>query len=135
MSGAAIAAAKMREMLNLEEEELVKYNNEELNNEWEFKIVRSVMGSFKHPHVLEQVIKEESIYGWELIEKFDNARLRFKRKKNNDFGKITSTVNDQYRSYYGMSPGKFTAIVLLITFGLTGLFILIILLITFSFIK
>ena len=46
---------------------------------WEFKILRSAQDSFREPQALKQVLEEEAIAGWILLEKLDDRRLRFKR--------------------------------------------------------
>ncbi len=46
---------------------------------WEFKILRSAQDSFREPSALKQVLEEEAIAGWILLEKLDDRRLRFKR--------------------------------------------------------
>ena len=46
---------------------------------WEFKILRSAQDSFRDPSALKQVLEEESMAGWILLEKLDDRRLRFKR--------------------------------------------------------
>ena len=46
---------------------------------WEFKILRSAQDSFRDPLALKQVLEEEAIAGWILLEKLDDRRLRFKR--------------------------------------------------------
>jgi hypothetical protein len=46
---------------------------------WEFKILRSAQDSFRDPSALKQVLEEEAIAGWILLEKLDDRRLRFKR--------------------------------------------------------
>ncbi len=46
---------------------------------WEFKILRSAQDSFREAQALKQVLEEEAIAGWILLEKLDDRRLRFKR--------------------------------------------------------
>ena len=77
-AGAAAAAKKRRE----EEEELTPYSPEELNGDWEFKIVRSSMSAFGNPRRLQRLIAEEGRAGWIFLEKFDNGRVRFKRPRS-----------------------------------------------------
>jgi hypothetical protein len=124
---AAAAAAKRKEfLLNMEEEEMTKYSPEELKDHWEFKIVRSNTGYFKDFNRLQEVINEEKRFGWIFIEKFDNFRLRFKRRVTEETDKNLSPGDDPYRSVYGMSAGKFSALVLTLTLAGTALIILII---------
>lgn len=72
---AAAAAKKKRQ----EEEKRAGYNSDDLNG-WEFKIVRANTRKFKNTEYIEQVKQEEARAGWHLVEKFDDYRLRFKRR-------------------------------------------------------
>ena len=58
------------------------YSPEELNDDWEFKIVRSGTNAFRNPDTFAQLVDEEAEAGWTLLEKLDNGRVRFKRPKN-----------------------------------------------------
>jgi hypothetical protein len=76
---AAAAAAKKRKLEEeAEEEQMTKYPNDDAEK-WEYKIVRSESGAFRKPEVLEMLIEEEALAGWEMLEKFDNRRIRFRR--------------------------------------------------------
>ena len=88
-SAAAAAAARMRE----EEEELTVYNKDDMDG-WEFKIIRSYQTYFKKPENLKKVCQEEAKAGWEMVEKFDDYRVRFKRPQS-------ARVKD------GMLPGNY----------------------------
>jgi len=74
---AAIAAAKKKREES--EEEAIMYKPEDMDG-WEFKIVRSTWGKFSNREYLERIRKEEAQAGWELVEKFDQHRVRFKRR-------------------------------------------------------
>ena len=108
--GAMIAAQQARERRLREEEEeetMTKYSPEELENQWEFKIVRSETGAFRRPEVFQSLLQEESIAGWELVEKLDNRRVRFKRRR--DARRRDTTLPpglDPYRTYYGRSTAR-----------------------------
>ena len=108
--GAMIAAQQARERRLREEEEeetMTKYTPEELENQWEFKIVRSETGAFRRPEVFQSLLQEESIAGWELVEKLDNRRVRFKRRR--DARRRDTTLPpglDPYRTYYGRSTAR-----------------------------
>ena len=101
----AIAAAhteRQRKRMEEEEEKMTLYNNDDLNNNWEFKIVRSDSNAFRRPEMLQELIDGESISGWEMLEKLDDNRVRFKRPKsarNNDFN-LPAGI-DPYRSRFG----------------------------------
>jgi hypothetical protein len=76
---AAAAAAAQILAMHEEEERLTTYSPEDLSQGWEFKIVRANTRAFSKPEVMQQVCEEEAQSGWVLVEKFDDARLRFKR--------------------------------------------------------
>jgi len=105
---AAAAAAKRRQMMFAEEEEdMARYTQNDLGNDWEFKIVRSDSGAFRKPEVLRKLIEEEARAGWVMLEKFDDSRIRFKRPR------IARTRDallppgiDPYRTQYGISSTR-----------------------------
>ena len=81
---------------------MTKYSVEELEGDWEFKIVRSTSGAFRRPEIFQSLLEEESLAGWELVEKLDDRRVRFKRRK--DARRRDATLPpgiDPYRSQYG----------------------------------
>jgi len=114
-AAAAAAAARLR-ALHEEEERLTAYLPDDLAKGWEFKIVRANTAAFRKSEVMQQVCDEEARSGWELVEKFDDSRLRFKRPiaaRN-----IPSPAGiDPYRTTYGISQGKLTTIILIAVFG------------------
>ena len=120
-AGAAAAAAAARLRAQHEEEErLSAYSPDDLAKGWEFKIVRANTAAFRKPEVMQQVCNEEARSGWELVEKFDDSRLRFKRPVSAR-NSPSPTCLDPYRTTYGISQGKLTAIVLIAVFGSIGL--------------
>lgn len=112
-AGAAAAAAAEAERRRQEEEEMTKYTDADLQGDWEFKIVRSNLASFKNPEVLQQVCAEEARAGWTLVEKFDNQRLRFKRPISARAGDVGLGI-DPYRTQYGTSSGAIVAVIVAI---------------------
>ncbi len=56
--------------------------------------------TFRKPEVLRQALEEEGRAGWTLVEKFDDARLRFKRPASTKQNDSNLTI-DPYRSVYG----------------------------------
>ena len=116
-AGAAAAAAAARLRAQHEEEErLSAYSPDDLAKGWEFKIVRANTAAFRKPEVMQQVCDEEARSGWELVEKFDDTRLRFKRPTA--ARNIPSPAGiDPYRTTYGISQGKLTTIILIAVFG------------------
>ncbi|MCX6783801.1 MAG: hypothetical protein NT141_01900 [candidate division WWE3 bacterium] len=120
-AAAAAAAARMRQ----EEEEMTTYTPEDLNNGWEFKILRANrIGGFKDPLVLKKALDEEAQTGWQLVEKFDDYRLRLKRKIS-ERSKDSQATSDPYRTIYGMSTAAMFWLVMGGTLGFTALIILI----------
>lgn len=101
-AAAAAAAAAKRRRERQEEEEMTSYNPEELAFGAEFKILRSATSGFKRPEFLRQVLDEEKVAGWTLVEKFDNSRIRLKRSASARTD-CSVTTFDPYRSYVGMS--------------------------------
>jgi len=75
-STAAIAAAARKRR---EEEEMAGYKSDDLNG-WEFKIVRSSTGKFRNYEAVNRLCQDEAKAGWEMLEKFDDQRIRFKRR-------------------------------------------------------
>lgn len=109
---AAAAQKKRREMLQIEEERMTTYTQDDLKNDWEFKIVRSESGAFRKPEVLEQMVDQEAQAGWVMLEKFDNNRVRFKRPRTararNGF--LPEGV-DPYRTRYGAPSAQYAVLV------------------------
>ena len=121
VAGASAAAAARRRQLQ-EEEEMTMYSPNELNN-CEFKIVRANAGIFGKPAEFKKLIEEEARAGWELVEKFDNQRVRFKRPisaRSRD-SQLPADI-DPYRTQYGLSPVLFA---LLIVGAILGIWLLI----------
>jgi hypothetical protein len=72
--GAAAIERRMRE-----QEEAMHYSADDLEKDWEFKIVRGHIGAFRSPAALQKLVDQESLAGWTMLEKFDDSRVRFKR--------------------------------------------------------
>jgi hypothetical protein len=103
-SGVIIAVAAHQKMLLAEEEQMTKYTQEELGDDWEFKIVRSNSSTFKTPQALNKLIEEESRAGWIMLEKFDDNRVRFKRLRSARARDANLPEGiDPYRTTYGPS--------------------------------
>ena len=101
---------------------MTNYSREDLANDWEFKIVRSLTAAFRNPAALEKLRQEEAQAGWVMVEKFDNARIRFKRPvgaREND-SRLPQGV-DPYGTYYGIGSTTFILLVLVTAFGVVGL--------------
>ena len=117
-AAAAAAAAEAARRMREEEEEMTPYTGQELTENWEFKIIRSNTGSFRKPEIFRQMLAEESESGWQLVEKFDDGRVRLKRPRG-----APSSVGDgdsgrdPYRTTYGMSQGALVTWILVGTFA------------------
>lgn len=120
-AGAAVAAQQQRLREQEEEERMTSYTEEELSEDWEFKIIRSSLNSFNKPERLKQMLKEESLAGWEMVEKFDDSRVRLKRlaSARRQDHQLPPDVNP-YRTTYG--PGDTR--ILLIILAVIGLAVL-----------
>lgn len=116
------AAQEKRRQDEQEEEEMTKYTNEDLENNWEFKIVRSETGAFRKQQTFQSLLQEEQIAGWELVEKLDDRRVRLKRRKE-DRRKDAMLPQgyDPYRTNYGSSTAR--PIVLIIIATMLAVFI------------
>ena len=90
----AIATAR-KKMQNNQEEENSMYQD---NSEFEYKIVRSLGPIFSNKESFDKIIAEEKENGWEMVEMFDAARVRFRRKKSLR-NSISSSKIDPYRTY------------------------------------
>lgn len=112
----AAAAAAAEQQRRREEEEMTTYTPQDLSGEWEFKILRSTTGAFKNPQRLKDTLEVERQAGWDLVEKFDNSRIRLKRPasaRNEDAMRLI----DPYRTYVGPTEGQFAVIILGSVFG------------------
>ena len=98
---------------------MTSYNPRDLEG-WEFKIVRANTRKFKDREAVRQLCEEESKAGWEMIEKFDDTRIRFKRKIENRSRDQHLDI-DPYRSEVGLSQGKIASIIIGGVILLTGL--------------
>ena len=96
---AAIAAAANRK--RREEEQMAKYKSDDLEG-WEFKIVRSSTGKFRNLEKVNRLCQEEARAGWEMLEKFDDQRIRFKRRVNRR-SMDPHLQTDPYRTSVGMT--------------------------------
>lgn len=100
------AAAEKKRRLHLEklekEEEMTQYTSEDLNENWEFKIVRSATNAFRNPDLFAALLEEEAIAGWEMVEKLDDGRVRFKRHRDarNRDHRLPPGLNP-YRTQFG----------------------------------
>ncbi len=110
-AGAAAAAAAAAARLREEEEILTAYNKDDLEG-WEFKIVRSNFGRFSSYETVQKVCQDEARAGWEMVEKFDNERIRFKRRIDKRSGDRQLDFNP-YRTTIGFGQGRIAAIIMI----------------------
>ena len=108
---AAAAAAKQR--AQEEEEKLTPYNTGDLEG-YEFKIIRTNTRKFKDPEFIRRICAEEAQAGWEMIEKFDDYRIRFKRSVKHR-SRDPHLEIDPYRTSIGATEGHIALIVVGIT--------------------
>jgi hypothetical protein len=117
-SAAAAAAAARKRREEEEEEKLTQYDGDDMEK-YEFKIMRSSLGKFGKYETLKRVCEQEAKAGWEMVEKFDQYRVRFRRN-------IDNRANDRhldfdpYRTGIGGGSGARVAIIIAIS-GLVAL--------------
>jgi hypothetical protein len=125
MSGAHIAihaAKKRQEKSHKEEESMSGYGQEDLAQGWEFKIIRAGSRQFHKPDVLAAVLEEEALAGWELVEKFDDQRIRFKRSVSaRSRDGLLPAGFDPYRTQYGISEEQIGIAIALVAFALVAI--------------
>ncbi|HOD66364.1 MAG TPA: hypothetical protein PK186_08865 [candidate division Zixibacteria bacterium] len=105
---------------------MTTYRSDDLEG-WEFKIVRSLTGAFSKPEKVEQLRRDEAQAGWEMIEKFDNNRIRFKRRTDRRANDHLLPF-DPYRTNYGIGEGRMAAVVITSMVVVIGLVIVLALL-------
>lgn len=122
--GAAAHQQRMKQLQDQEEEErMTRYSPDELEGEWEFKIIRSYSPVFRKPEFLQRVLQEEAQAGWVMLEKLDDYRVRMKRPasaKRRDA--MLPQGSDPYRTQIrGGSPATFLAmlgVTMVLSFGI-----------------
>lgn len=60
--------------------EVTQYSHDDLDDGWEFKVVRGRPDGFRSAPALQALLDQESRSGWIMLEKLDNSRVRFKRQ-------------------------------------------------------
>jgi hypothetical protein len=118
--GAAAAAQKRRRArlaaaAEEEEEMMAEYAQDELADDWEFKIVRSESRAFRRPEVLQALVEEEAQAGWVLLEKLDDGRVRFKRPRRAQTRDIYLPEGvDPYRTQYDTGSSQAALVVVML---------------------
>lgn len=118
------ATARRQQMLLAEEEsDMAKYAQDDLDGDWEFKIVHSDSGAFRKAEILNRLTEEEARAGWILLEKFDDSRIRFKRPRSaRARDPFLADGVDPYRARYGVPTARYAALL-----GLLGALVLLLL--------
>lgn len=133
-TAASASQKNRRTALFREEEEMTHYTTEELENDWEFKIVRSYgMNTFRKPENLRRLIEEEALAGWVMVEKFDDTRVRFKRPmsaRKKDY--LLEPDIDPYRSIFGMSAERMGILIAVSVILLVSVILAVVFAIVFS---
>ena len=127
-TGAVVAAHHQRMLA--EEERMATYTSEDLEQDWEFKIVRAISSAFGKREALQKLLQEEAIAGWTMVEKFDDSRIRFKRpRKAREQDAFLPEGVDPYRTQYGAPAFLYAVVVigvvLLIVFVLAFLVLMV----------
>lgn len=119
MTAGAAHAQQVRQQQCQEEEQMTPYGARDLAEDWEFKILRSLSGEFRKPERLAQILEQEARAGWLLVEKFDNQRIRLKRRS--EARKDDHLLDfDPYRSYVGVTETKLVLVVVAVTVAVMG---------------
>ena len=103
--GIFVAVWMMQKRLQEEEEEEVTPLSADPAAGFEYKIMRSSMGSFKKPETLKAMLEEEARAGWELFEKLDDCRVRLRRSVASR-QRDADLTQDPYRTRYSSSDSK-----------------------------
>ncbi len=100
------------------------YTPSELDQGWEFKILRSSTGAFRKPDRLNDALAQEARAGWILVEKFDNSRIRLKRPSSAKAGDAALDF-DPLRTNYGMREDVLALVIVLSILAAIALAVLI----------
>jgi hypothetical protein len=112
---AVTAAAKRKRQQEEEEEDMTPLHGDP-SAAFEYKIIRSVIGVFKHPAKFKAILEEEARAGWDLFEKLDCSRARLRRPISwrQKEGELSQ---DPYRTRVGISEGR---VALYVVLGIVG---------------
>ena len=98
---------------------MTRYTRGEIEDGWEFKVVRSYTGAFGKPGALQSLMEQEAIAGWEMVEKFDDNRVRFKRPTSaRRKDEMLPPGFDPYRTQYGLSEAGLAFVIMGVVAGL-----------------
>lgn len=114
----ANAAAAETRRQHEEEEDLTPYSQEDLDGDWEFKILRSLTGAFGTAEQLRRALEDQALSGWVLVEKFDNSRLRLKREVGVHDDERNPDI-DPYRTQYESGHAQLAIVLSLLVLATT----------------
>jgi len=80
---------RVQQEQHAEEEDKTRYTEDDLMQDWEFKIVRCSRPAFSRRPFLDKVLAEEAVAGWQLVELLDGQRIRLKRPISSRVGDAT----------------------------------------------
>lgn len=112
---AAIAQAQKQQREREEEEVSTPTDGPEV----EYKIIRNSFGAFKDPDKFRAALAEEARCGWQLVEKFDDNRVRLRRPISCRAADAESE-QDPYRTRVGGGGGTVAAVVILVVVVVLG---------------
>ena len=108
MGAAAIAAMAAKRKRDEEEQQMTPYSSQDLQDSWEFKIVRSATGAFRKPEEFRKLLDREARSGWVMLEKFDADRVRFKRPTSARAQDASLPAGvDPYSTEFGISQSAY----------------------------
>lgn len=113
-----VVIAQQQRKIQEEEEEVTTPTA----TEYEYKFLRSQFGIFKKPEKFRAALAEEARCGWELVEKFDDSRVRLRRPVSCR-AQDADSGQDPYRTRVGAGEGAMVAwIVLAVVLGIAAVF-------------
>lgn len=111
-TAAATAAAARRREEQREEETMTLYSIEDLQDHWEFKIVRAEGPRFRDSQKLREMLEVEARAGWQFLEKLDDSRVRLKRPASaRQQDAYLPQDLDPYRTNYGTRAALVAAMI------------------------
>lgn len=98
---AAIAAAEQKKKEE-EEELMTEFMNQDKSGDWEYKIIRGALGSFRSESRMQRALEKETQASWELAMKLDDERLVLRRPRSaSNHDSFLGPDAKPYRTDYG----------------------------------
>ncbi|MDF1512625.1 MAG: hypothetical protein P1S60_02325 [Anaerolineae bacterium] len=115
---AVVAAAQKKKQEEEEEALMANFMNEDKSGNWEYKIIRGIVGAFRSETRMRRALENESQAGWELAMKLDDERmiLRRPRSASRHDGTLASGASP-YRTDYGGNSFKLVVAFLVLLLG------------------